>query len=95
MTLLVYYSLPLPSPFHTLETPDIIIRTINNGRATTSPSIGGRDTSVSFLYNSFLVIQLYTEVQRKAQKEFSYVIGIDKVHPGITDRPILGVDPAC
>ena len=49
---------------------------------------GGGDTTVSFLHTFFLAMQLYPEVQRKAQEEIDRVIGNDRL-PTIADRPNL------
>ncbi|KAF9647048.1 cytochrome P450 [Thelephora ganbajun] len=49
---------------------------------------GGGDTTVSFLRTFFLAMQLYPEVQRKAQEELDRVVGQDRL-PRIADRPNL------
>ena len=49
---------------------------------------GGGDTTVSFLHSFFLAMQLYPEVQRKAQEEIDRVVGTDRL-PVIADRPNL------
>jgi cytochrome P450 len=49
---------------------------------------GGGDATVSFLHTFFLAMQLYPEVQRRAQEEIDRVIGNDRL-PTLADRPNL------
>ncbi|EGO01616.1 hypothetical protein SERLA73DRAFT_166166 [Serpula lacrymans var. lacrymans S7.3] len=49
---------------------------------------GGADTTVSAIYSLYLAMQLYPEVQRKAQAEIDAVVGNDRL-PTFADRESL------